>query len=160
MWVKMLVGVAVLAGMGSFSGQARASGGDLIWPDEASYILIGVPVASNVTFTAIDLAYAAQSKRTPRGAAIAETACSGAQLVLLTLFGAWLAEYPEHVDDETKGYVIGYYAWTAALTAHGIVTLATDPSRKPRRAAAHGWDVALAPSPQARGGAVTLRGVW
>lgn len=160
MWVKVLVVLAVLAGVCSSSGAAQASGGDMIFPDEAAYVLIGVPMASNVTFTAIDLAYLAQSKRTPRGAAIAETACSGAQLLLLTLIGAALAEHPERFSGETKGYFTAYYAWTAALTTHGIVTLATQPRRQQQRAMARKWDVALAPGPQARGGSVTLSGVW
>lgn len=160
MWVKILAVGAVLTGVLSFSGHARASGGDLIWPDAASYVLIGVPVASNLTFTTIDLAYAAQAERTPRGAAIAETACSAAQLVLLTMIGASVAEHPELVDGKTKGYFVGYYAWTAALTAHGIVTLATTPARRAERTSARKWDVAVAPSPRARGGSVTLLGVW
>jgi hypothetical protein len=160
MWVKILVVVAVVAGVCSSSGAAQASGADFVFPEEAAYVLIGVPVGSNLTFTAIDLAYAARATRTPRGAAIAETACSGAQLVLLTMIGAALAEHSDRVSGEAAGFFIGYYAWTAALTTHGIVTLATQPSRQKQRASAPRWDVGVTPGPRARGGSVTLSGIW
>jgi hypothetical protein len=148
-WVVLVV---ALLGCLSFSGRARASGGDLIWPDEATYILIGVPVLTNLAFTGADIALAAQGKHAPRGYAGVELGISTAQLMILTVYFA--------EADELNPYVVAYAGWTAGLAAHGIVSLVTAPDPTRPKKLARNWDVTAAPMPRGRGGSVSLTGVW
>ena len=142
--------LVVLFGCISFSGQARASGGDLIWPDEMTYMLIGVPVATNTAFTAIDVVLLAKGKHAPRAYAGVELCISSAQLLILS---AILIE-----AHEPSPYLMAYAAWPAGLAAHGVVSLsiAPDPTRPKRLART--WDVVAAPT--AQGGSVSVTGVW
>lgn len=147
---KLALALAVIGSVGSFSGRASARLGVEV-PDALIYVLVGAPVAANVAFTGLDVGYAVQGKRLPFGAAIAETACSGAQLVTLAAF----------VHDEMDNpYVLGYTAWTAALATHGIVTMVTAPSPATARKSRRNWQVAAAPTLRGAGGTVTLGGIW
>ena len=144
--------VAALLGCLSFSGRARASGGDLIWPDEATYILIGVPVATNVVFTSADIALAVEGKHASRAYAGIELGISGAQLLLLSAIMVEL--------DEPNPYLLGYAGWTAGLAAHGLVSLVTAPDPSRPKKLARTWDLLAAPMARGPGGSLSLTGVW
>ena len=147
----MVVGAASWFSLG---GSARASGGDVIFPKEAAYVVVGigaVAVGSSVAFTAVDVGYGVQLKPLPKGVAIAETACSGLQLALLV--GTKLGRGAMSKNN----YVLAYGLWTAALTTHGVVSIVTAPAK---RQSARRWDVGAAPSELGQGAQVTLAGVW
>lgn len=142
----------------SFEGTARASGGDVIFPDEGAYVLVGIgvlAVGSNVAFTAIDVVYGVQLELPPKRVAIAQTACSGLQLALLT--GTQLGRGA--MSD--NNYVLAYTLWTAALTTHGVISIVmAPPKERPAQNAASAWGLGAAPSELGRGAQLTLAGVW
>jgi hypothetical protein len=149
---KVWVVVAALLGCLSFSARARASGGDLIWPKELTYFVVGVPVATNVAFTSIDVVLVARGKHAPRAYAGVELGLSAAQLLILS---ALMIEM-----DEQNPYLMGYAAWTSGLAVHGLVSLVTAPDPTRPKELARTWDVVAAPAARGEGGQVSLTGVW
>lgn len=150
------LGTFVLAlGIGlGFSDDAHASG-VIDPPVGLAYAVAGLAVAaaagvvSNVTFTTIDVVHAARGERLARNLAFGQSVGSGAQLAALVWLGAHESNNP---------YVLGYTAWTAALTAHGVYSLATAVHAAPE--VRESRRLALAPSVSPHGVNVSVSSVW
>jgi hypothetical protein len=92
----------------------------------AVVIAVVAPVAAaDVTLTGYDLGTAVLNERASKGWATAEVAIAGPQMIL-----GGFALAGSRTDDSL--IVSGFYTlWMAALTGHGIITLATSPPSPP-----------------------------
>lgn len=149
-----LRGTFVLAlGLGLGCSDVADASGVIDPPRELDYVVVGaaaVAVASNVTFTTIDVVHAVRGERLSRRLATAEAVFCGAQLLLLFGIGS--------AHESSNPYVLGYTAWTAALTAHGLVSLVTAAEGTPAKRRSRPF--ALAPAVTHDSVQVSVASVW
>jgi len=114
----LAIAVAALVGLAPRAAKACGSGASVL----AVIIAAAVPVvAADVTFTGYDLGTAALDERASNGWATAEIGVAAPQFIL-----GGMAVANSRSNDAL--IVSGFYTlWMAALTGHGVVTLATSP---------------------------------
>jgi hypothetical protein len=141
-----LVALALLAGAGARPAHACGGGGGYFTGTD---LLIGAGALGaaygDVAFTVGDTVLAAQGRRPPAAYGVLETLVAAPQAAL---FGYWTYDMIRSGDGDTARLPLALTLWTAALTAHGIYTIArANPDRKidePPRHASVDWRVAPA----------------